>query len=123
MFSSFMDNLNQIFTSAERLSDDLLLRSRALTSTVENVTIKIDQQPCQIFDVGGSRSERNKWGQCIKDVDTFIFVAPLTGYCQPLVEDPEMVRFSCSIENTNELLTYGFGEPNERVIDYLRTNY
>ena len=118
-----MDNLNQIFTSAERLPDDLLLRSRALTSTVESVTLKIDQQPCQIFDVGGSRSERNKWGQGIKDVDTLIFVAPLTGYCQPLVEDPDMVSFSCSRETTDELLTYGFAEPNGRVTDYLRTDY
>ena len=97
-----MDNLREIFASAERFSDDLLLRSRALTSTVENVTLNIDQQPCQIFDVGGSRSERNKWGHCVKDVDTLIFVAPLTGYCQPLVEDPGMVSFSCSIENTTE---------------------
>ncbi|KAK0509514.1 hypothetical protein JMJ35_007908 [Cladonia borealis] len=64
---------------------------------VENVTLKIDQQPCQIFDVGGSRSERNKWGQCIKEVDTFIFVAPLTGYCQPLVEDPEINQMEESL--------------------------
>ncbi len=95
-----MDNLKQIFMPAGLLSDDLLLRSRALTSTVEDVTLKIDQQPCQIFDVGGSRSERNKWAQCIKDVDTLIFVAPLTGYCQPLVEDPEIVRFPSVIEDT-----------------------
>ena len=118
-----MDSLNQIFTSAEGLSDDLLLRSRALTSTIEHVTLKIDQRPYQIFDVGGSRSERTKWTQCIKDVDALIFVAPLTGYCQPLVEDPDMVRFPCGTEVKNELLTNGLGEPNARVADSLQTNY
>ena len=118
-----MDSLGQIFTSAQGLSNDLLLRSRALTSTVEHVTLKIDQRPCQIFDVGGSRSERDKWTQCIKDVDALIFVAPLTGYCQPLVEDPEMVRFPCTIEIKDELLTNGLGEPNARVTGSLQTNY
>ena len=118
-----MDSLGQIFTSAEGLSNDLLLRSRALTSTVEHVTLKIDQRPYQIFDVGGSRSERNKWTQCIKNVDALIFVAPLTGYCQPLVEDPEMVRFPCNIEIKDELLTNGLGEPNARVTGSLQTSH
>ena len=85
-----MDNLEHLFTSQDLVPDELLLRSSAETTRVDGVSLKIDHTRCQMLDVGGSRSERDKWAQCIK-FETLVFVVSLTGYCQPLDEDPELV--------------------------------
>ncbi|KAL2049713.1 hypothetical protein ABVK25_010054 [Lepraria finkii] len=80
---------NIFFTSQDLVPDELLLRSHAETTRVDEVSLKIDHTGCQILDVGGLRLERDKWAQCIKGVDNPVFVVSLTGYCQPRDEDPE----------------------------------
>ena len=89
-----MDNMEHLFTSQDLVPDELLLRSHAETTRVDGVSLKIDHTGCQILDVGGLRLERDKWAQCIKGVDTPVFVVSLTGYCQPCDEDPELVSAS-----------------------------
>lgn len=51
----------------------------------------LDGVKSQIIDVGGSRPERGKWADCIKGVDSVLFVVSLTGYCQSLPENPDVV--------------------------------
>ncbi len=44
-----------------------------------------------MFDVGRSRPERNEWADCVKDINSVVFVVSLTGYCQSLPQDAEIV--------------------------------
>ena len=45
----------------------------------------------RMFDVGGQRSERNKWIQCFDDVRAILYVASLSGYDMTLHEDQSVV--------------------------------
>ena len=49
---------------------------------------------CRMFDVGGQRSQRQKWIQCFDDVRAVLFVTALSGYDMTLLEDSAIVS-SC----------------------------
>jgi guanine nucleotide-binding protein subunit alpha len=44
-----------------------------------------------MFDVGGQRSERNKWIRCFESVTSIIFCAALSEYVQVLLEEKNQV--------------------------------
>ena len=46
---------------------------------------------CRMFDVGGQRSQRQKWIQCFDDVRAVLFVTALSGYDMTLLEDSAIV--------------------------------
>ena len=50
---------------------------------------------CRMFDVGGQRSQRQKWIQCFDDVRAVLFVTALSGYDMTLLEDSAIVS-TCS---------------------------
>jgi len=71
--------------------DESLLSLRGRTNKVDNKILDLDKVRCRVFDVGGSKFECGKWADCIKDVDSVVFVVFLTGYCRFLPEDPDVV--------------------------------
>jgi len=51
----------------------------------------------QLCDVGGQRSERQKWLHCFDDVKAVLFVAVLSGYNMTLTEDGTTNRMEESL--------------------------
>ena len=49
-----------------------------------------------MYDVGGQRTERNKWIQCFDDVRALLYVTALSGYDMTLYEDPSIVSPLCA---------------------------
>ena len=54
----------------------------------------------RMFDVGGQRSERNKWIQCFDNVRSLLFVSALSGYDMTLFEASSVVSITLIIYDT-----------------------
>ncbi|KZS95073.1 guanine nucleotide binding protein, alpha subunit, partial [Sistotremastrum niveocremeum HHB9708] len=50
-----------------------------------------------LYDVGGSRSQRERWPSYFDTVDAIIFLVPLLSYTQSLSESPSTNRMDDSI--------------------------
>ena len=46
----------------------------------------------RVFDIGGQRSERQKWIHCFKDVTAILFLVAISEYDQLLFEDESVNR-------------------------------
>ena len=85
-----MENFNKLFYR-RTIPNELLLRGFHKTRLSNNTKANIGGQSCHIDDIGGSRSNRKQWLTSLQCVDTIMFVVSLTGYCQALPEDSNVV--------------------------------
>ena len=74
-----------------------VLQSCVLTTGIVETTFTSDHVTYQLFDVGGQRSERQKWLHCFDDVEAVLFVAALSGYDMILTEDGTTSRMEESL--------------------------
>jgi len=105
-YFSFSDNIDYFFNKCVDVfepdyipSHEDVLKSRARTTGVLNIIIDVvpkeDQglsseskiNSFELIDVGGQRSERNKWISHFKDVKAILFVAALNHYATVIFED------------------------------------
>ncbi|KAJ7403642.1 Guanine nucleotide-binding protein subunit alpha-12 [Willisornis vidua] len=83
----FLDNLERIgqlnyFPSKQ----DILLARKATKGIVEHDFI-IKKIPFKMVDVGGQRSQRQKWFQCFDGITSILFMVSSSEYDQVLMED------------------------------------
>ncbi|XP_027029655.1 guanine nucleotide-binding protein subunit alpha-12a [Tachysurus fulvidraco] len=83
----FLDNLDRI----GRLNyvpslQDILLARKATKGIVEHDFI-IKKIPFKMVDVGGQRSQRQKWFQCFDGITSILFMVSSSEYDQVLMED------------------------------------
>ncbi|XP_050569799.1 guanine nucleotide-binding protein subunit alpha-12 isoform X2 [Anas acuta] len=83
----FLDNLDRIgqlnyFPSKQ----DILLARKATKGIVEHDFI-IKKIPFKMVDVGGQRSQRQKWFQCFDGITSILFMVSSSEYDQVLMED------------------------------------
>ncbi|GBL88087.1 Guanine nucleotide-binding protein subunit alpha-13 [Araneus ventricosus] len=88
------DNVRYYFESLSRLASPAympsnldILHSRAATKTVSEYLVMINNIPFRFVDVGGQRSQRQKWVQCFEDVTSIIFLVSSSEFDQVLLED------------------------------------
>merc|ERR1719282_979913 len=60
---------------------------RKATKGVIETRINIDSVPFLFVDVGGQRTQRQKWFQCFESVTSILFMASTSEYDQVLLED------------------------------------
>ncbi|GCB62519.1 guanine nucleotide-binding protein subunit alpha-12-like isoform X1 [Scyliorhinus torazame] len=83
----FLDNLDQIGQLSYLPSrHDVLLARRATKGIVEHDFV-IKGIPFKMVDVGGQRSQRQKWFQCFDGITSILFMASSSEYDQVLMED------------------------------------
>lgn len=86
-----MENIDQLSTQNSYISDELFLRAHGKTIGVYNTTLEFDGVPCQILDLGGTRSERRKLNRLpnstFAKLGGIIYVVSLPGYCKVSFED------------------------------------
>ncbi|GAC75335.1 G-protein alpha subunit [Moesziomyces antarcticus T-34] len=93
--SYFLEAYARIVAPGYSPSDEDILHSRVRTLGVTEDVFRIDRSlTYRVFDVGGSRSQRAAWVPFLDDAQSIIFLAPLSAFDQPLVEDPSTNRLA-----------------------------
>lgn len=79
-----------------------MLHARKATKGIAEHEFVIKKIPFRFVDVGGQRSQRQKWYQCFESVTSILFMASSSEFDQVLMEDKKTNRLieSCSIFET-----------------------
>ncbi|KAM6492613.1 guanine nucleotide-binding protein alpha-4 subunit [Amanita muscaria] len=100
----FLNDLDRVTSLRYVPSDDDVLKARLKTVGVAEyrftmeVTVGRDYgAEWRIIDVGGTRSQRPTWMPFFDDADAIIFLAPISGFDQVLVEDRSVNRLEDSV--------------------------
>ena len=64
-----------------------ILHSRKATKSITEYCVTINKIPFRFVDVGGQRSQRQKWFQCFESVTSILFIVSSSEYDQVLLED------------------------------------
>ena len=75
-----------------------ILRTRTKTLGITKISFKHNDLNFQVNDVGGQKSERKKWRECIQDTSVIIFCVALSEYDLKLSEDDVTPRMTDSLE-------------------------
>lgn len=85
--SFLMDNLARIGRRDYVPSDQDILHARKATKAITEFALRIQDIPFRFVDVGGQRSQRQKWFKCFDSVTSILFFVASSEYDQVLVED------------------------------------
>lgn len=115
-FEYYVENIDRIAVGFKKYQPnfDDWIRCRVTTVGITSAKFKLHNALFQMYDVGGQRSERNKWIKCFDNVVNIIFVASLSGYDQVLFENhssnrmEEAIKVWDDIVNNNILKDVGF---------------
>ncbi|KAF5318800.1 hypothetical protein D9619_010847 [Psilocybe cf. subviscida] len=101
----FLDQAVRIAKEDYRPEPDDVVRARVPTAGPEEHIIMPEREHginksknWTIYDVGGTQSHRAAWAQFFDQVNTIIFLAPLSGFNQVLVENPDVNRLTDSVK-------------------------
>ncbi|KIK81720.1 hypothetical protein PAXRUDRAFT_15081 [Paxillus rubicundulus Ve08.2h10] len=101
------DSASFFLAASERLTardyeptDDDIVRARLRTLDIQEHELSVDddgeRQKWKIYDVGGSRTQRNAWLPYFDQVNAIIFLAPISCFDERLQEDPRVNRLEDS---------------------------
>lgn len=96
-----------------------ILKVRAKTTGIVEVSFLIRKKKFRLVDVGGQRNERKKWIHCFQDVTAIIFCAAMNEYDMLLEEDQSTNRMHESLKVFGEV-TQVF--PDNPLILFLNKN-
>ncbi|XP_025412310.1 guanine nucleotide-binding protein subunit alpha homolog isoform X2 [Sipha flava] len=88
----FLDNIENIARSDYLPTNKDILHARRATKGIYEFTIPINNIPFRFVDVGGQRSQRQKWFQCFDSVTSILFLVSSSEFDQVLVEDRKTNR-------------------------------
>ncbi|KAH9923126.1 G-alpha-domain-containing protein [Epithele typhae] len=94
----YLDEINRITAKMYFPTDDDVLRARLKTTGVVEHRFSLSKSTefrgveWVIYDVGGSRNQRQAWAPYFDDVNAIIFLAPISVFDQTLAEDPSVNR-------------------------------
>ncbi|ESP03108.1 hypothetical protein LOTGIDRAFT_137888 [Lottia gigantea] len=98
-FANNLDRIGQLNYIPTK--DDILLSRKATKGIIEKI-LHIRGVPFMFIDVGGQRSQRQKWFQCFEGITSILFLASSSEFDQVLMEDRKTNRMqeSCFIFET-----------------------
>jgi len=88
----FLDSLERVASSEYVPTLQDILYARKTTKGVIECRIDITGVPFLFVDVGGQRTQRQKWFQCFESVTSILFMASTSEYDQVLLEDRKTNR-------------------------------
>nr|GAT55386.1 predicted protein [Mycena chlorophos] len=100
----FLDEIKVVTAPGYVPTDEHVLRARLKTLGVSEHRMRLSEpnggftREFRIFDVGGQRSMRARWVPYFDDMDTIIFLAPISAFDQALEEDRRVNRLADSFE-------------------------
>ena len=101
--SIYFNDLDRITAKDFIPNDADILRSRARTTGISEITFTAGPARFRLVDVGGQRSERKKWIHCFQDVTGLVFCVSLAEYDLKLYEDETVNRMHESIMLFDEI--------------------
>merc|ERR1712137_400266 len=106
--SYFLDNCHK-FAKKDFIPEECdILRARAKTTGIVEITFVVNKNNYMLVDVGGQRNERKKWMHCFQDVTSVIFCAALNEYDMLLEEDNFTNRMHESLKVFEEVINSPF---------------
>jgi len=99
----FFDQIEHIGEEGFIPVRDDLLRTRVRTTGIVEHNFTIENNPFQMFDVGGQRNERKKWIHCFENVTAVMFVAAISEFDEVLYEDEHTNRVSEALHLFEEI--------------------
>ncbi|PFH45359.1 hypothetical protein AMATHDRAFT_71794 [Amanita thiersii Skay4041] len=100
----YLDEIPRITAKRYIPTDADVLKARLKTLGVVEHSFSVQSRrnraPVQwkIYDVGGSRNQRQAWAPYFEDVNAIIFLAPISAFDQFLEEDPRVNRLDDSLQ-------------------------
>ncbi|KIJ63005.1 hypothetical protein HYDPIDRAFT_134688 [Hydnomerulius pinastri MD-312] len=98
--SFFLDASERLTSRDYEPTDDDIVRARLRTLDIQEHELSVDEdgeaQTWKIYDVGGSRTQRNAWLPYFDQVNAVIFLAPVSCFDERLQEDPRVNRLEDS---------------------------
>ncbi|XP_049778589.1 guanine nucleotide-binding protein subunit alpha homolog [Schistocerca cancellata] len=88
----FFDNLERIARMDYVPTHQDILHCRKATKGISEFVVLINNIPFQFVDVGGQRSQRQKWFQCFDCVTSILFLVSSSEFDQVLLEDRKTNR-------------------------------
>lgn len=83
----FFDHLDRIATKEYLPSNQDILHARKATKSITEFVVPVNGIPFRFVDVGGQRSQRQKWFRCFDSVTSILFLVSSSEYDQALLED------------------------------------
>ncbi|KAJ7610798.1 guanine nucleotide binding protein, alpha subunit [Roridomyces roridus] len=99
----YLDEIPRITAKKYIPTDADVLKARLKTMGVVEHTFSISSGhnrgvQWKIYDVGGSRNQRQAWAPYFEDINAIIFLAPISAFDQVLAEDPHVNRVEDSLQ-------------------------
>ncbi|KAJ7269396.1 guanine nucleotide binding protein, alpha subunit [Mycena haematopus] len=99
----YLDEIPRITAKRFIPTDADVLKARLKTMGVVEHTFSISSGSnrgvqWKIYDVGGSRNQRQAWAPYFEDINAIIFLAPISAFDQVLTEDPVVNRVEDSLQ-------------------------
>ncbi|KAI9623734.1 hypothetical protein H4Q26_014463 [Puccinia striiformis f. sp. tritici PST-130] len=88
----YFDSIDRISQRNYTPDDQDILRSRLKTKGISETMFVIGDLNYRMLDVGGQRSERQKWIHCFENVTLIVFLAAISEYDQFLREENSVNR-------------------------------
>ncbi|CEF60383.1 G-protein alpha subunit, group 12 family and Guanine nucleotide binding protein (G-protein), alpha subunit family and G protein alpha subunit, helical insertion domain and P-loop containing nucleoside triphosphate hydrolase domain-containing protein [Strongyloides ratti] len=83
----FFDNLDRIGSKEYLPTNQDILYCRKASRGITEHYFEIKKIPFMFIDVGGQRSQRQKWFQCFQDITAMLFMVASSEYDQVIYED------------------------------------
>lgn len=93
----FFNNLERIARPDYTPTNRDILHCRKATKGISEYVIPINNVPFLFVDVGGQRSQRQKWFQCFDSVTSILFLVSSSEFDQVLLEDRKTNRLEESM--------------------------
>ncbi|KAI6022919.1 guanine nucleotide binding protein, alpha subunit [Pisolithus microcarpus] len=97
----FLDDVDRIASPDYEPADDDIVRARLRTVGVQEHSFMMEADRGRewiMYDFGGTRSARALWAAFFDDVDTIIFLAPISCFDERLREDQDVNRLEDSLQ-------------------------
>ncbi|KAJ7109878.1 guanine nucleotide binding protein, alpha subunit [Mycena epipterygia] len=99
----YLDEIPRITAKKYIPTDADVLKARLKTMGVVEHTFSISSGSnrgvqWKIYDVGGSRNQRQAWAPYFDEINAIIFLAPISAFDQVLAEDPHVNRVEDSLQ-------------------------
>jgi guanine nucleotide-binding protein subunit alpha-12 len=83
----FFEHINRVASPDYYPTNKDILYCRKATRTITEHVFEIQRVPFRFIDVGGQRSQRQKWFQCFSDITSILFMVASSEYDQVILED------------------------------------